>query len=193
MSDITSASQTTSADDGKNTGQAPGAATPAASPAAEEKRFTQAELDDHITQRLAREKTTNDAKLKREREQAAEAERIKAGEFQTVAEERLRRAETAETELTTLRELHQQLVEQIRKETQAEARTLPEELRAMMPEGDDVLAQRQWLEKAKKAAEKLGVQRSPGTPAGPRGNGNSQIVVNGAATPNVVVSTDSGF
>jgi hypothetical protein len=49
----------------------------------------------------------------------------------------------------------------------------------MQPDGD-VLIRRSWLVKAEAAATKLQVQRSPGTPPGPRGSGATSVI---AAAP----------
>lgn len=166
MSDPTGS---TSADDGKNTGQPAAAATPPAP--AEEKKFSQADFDAAIKERLERERKTASEKHQKDKDAAAEQERIKAGESQAVAEERLTKLQAAEAERDRLKTDHAALVEVVKKENQARMKALPEELRAMIPDGDDVTAQRELIIKAEAAAAKLGISRAPGTPPGPRGSG----------------------
>jgi hypothetical protein len=50
-------------------------------------------------------------------------------------------------------------------------------LRALLPEALPVAQQLAWIDEARKRAPKLTEQRTPGTPPGPKGNGN----VTGAA------------
>ena len=165
---MTNTDQNTSADDGKNTElEVTGstAATPAAPPSSEERTFTQADLDRIIRERLADEKRRADEKAK-----------LKAGEFEQVANERATRITQLEEENKTTKEQYDALVRLIDAENKERIKALPAEMRDLVPMGD-VLAQREWLTKAEKAAAKLSSTQptspvsTPGTPSGPRGTG----------------------
>lgn len=125
---------------------------------------------DEINQKLRRlesEAAQRDA----EQRQRADQEAAAKGEFEKLATERAQRLAQIEPEHTALTERYTALVELVEKQAQQRIRALPEELRALKPEGD-VTTLLDWLGKAEAAAAKLTSPRTPGTPTGPRGPGN---------------------
>jgi len=127
----------------------------------------------------ARFKEVNDAlaELRRKdaeretREKSAAEQRAKEqGQWEKLASDRETELATLKPQVETTTARAQALEEVMEKQIKERAKALPEELRAMMPDGD-VLAQFAWLGKAEIAAQKLVIQRSPGTPVGPSGIG----------------------
>lgn len=111
---------------------------------------------------------------KREADQRAAAEQAAAakGEFEKLATERGARLAQIEAEHTAQSERYTALVELIEKQARGRIQALPDEIRAMKPDGD-VVTLLDWLGKAETAAAKLTAQRTPGTPPGPRGAGGT--------------------
>jgi hypothetical protein len=72
--------------------------------------------------------------------------------------------------------------EEMERQAKARVRALPDELKAMAPEGD-VLALYSWLTKAEAAAAKLAPKPATGTPPGPQGQGIAPM-----ATPNDLIA-----
>jgi DNA-binding transcriptional MerR regulator len=164
--------------DAGSTSAATGAATQTATTSADDRRFTQADLDRIVSDRIAREKDAEKERTKKAQEAAREQERIKAGELQAVAEERAAKLADLEPKVATLTETltaRDDLIEQLIK---PRVKALPEEFQALLPDGD-IAARVTALLKVEKAAEKAQALRSPGTPSGPRGSGAQSSVSNG--------------
>lgn len=138
-----------------------------------ERTFTQDDVNRLLAEEKRKAKADQDTKVARERQAAEDAAKLAAGEFQTVAEHRAARIAELEAKTQTTEERLTAVSEAMEKQAKARLRTLPEEIRAMAPEGD-VLALYSWLEKAEAAAAKIGQQqRTVGTPSGPRGSGGA--------------------
>lgn len=132
--------------------------------------FTQ----DQVNAMLADERRKEQAKQKeatdKARRETEEANKAKQGEFQSLAEQRAARiteleaAEGSKTERLTALEV------EIKAQTDARLKLLPQEIRDMKPETDDPLVVYRWLTRAEQAASKLTGQKpaNPGTPPGPR-------------------------
>lgn len=127
----------------------------------------------------ARQETERRAKEQGQYKELVEAKERELGELKPRVETLQERVKSFETVM----------------ETQVKARltALPEEIRAMLPQGD-VLAQFDWLAKAEAAAAKLARERSPGTPVGPRGTGAMPALTPEAdAVARKRASSDYGF
>lgn len=121
------------------------------------------------------EQETAAQRAKQEAEDAAATQR---GEFERLAGERAARITALEQEQTTTTERLTAYEAEMERQIKARLKALPEEIRAMAPEGD-ALARYAWLEKAEAAASKLAASRTPGTPSGPRGTGGTQSAAPG--------------
>lgn len=121
---------------------------------ATEKTFTQAELDRVVQQRLAEEKDRAKKAVQKDKEAADEAARLKAGEFETLATERGAKVTTLEQQVETLTAQLKTYQDAIAAQLTERVKALPEELRALDPDGDPV-ARLAWLVKAEAAAKKL--------------------------------------
>lgn len=181
---ITNPADITSGDDGKNTQAGAGAATQAATPVVEVK-FTQEDVDRIIRERLAEEKRRNETQAEKIKRQAEDEAKAKQGEYQALAEQRAARI----AELEPVAEQNTRLQELMERQIKDRLKNLPEEIRAMQPDGD-VLARFDWLSKAEAAAAKLQAARSPGTPPGPKGNGAAP---SGAIVATTSTIRDNGF
>lgn len=173
-SDVTEQA-TTTAGAGTTPGASEGSGTPPA-PTAGERVFTQAELNAFLAEERRKADEKRKADEARARAQAAEEAAAKAGEWQTVAEQRKAAAEAAQAERDRLQAERDDLAAVVERTIKARLKSLPDELAALAPEGTP--AQRlAWLENAEKAAAKLNAgaaPRTPGTPSGPRGIGGQQ-------------------
>ena len=172
---------TQSTGDAGSTSAATGAATQTATSSAEDRRFTQADLDRIVSDRIAREKDAEKERTKKAQEQAREQERIKAGELQAVAEERATRLAELEPKIETLtaeRDGHAALIDRLMKDRIA---ALPEGFRNILKRARDVTERVELLADLEKEAANLATTRSPGTPSGPRGSGGQSLVVAPAA------------
>lgn len=144
MPEPTETKPSTSPGDGKTPeGTATGAGTQTANT---EARFTQAEVDRIIADRLKdqRERTeraTKDAREKAERE-AAEKKALEAGEFQKVLEQK--NAEVAE--LTAKAERAETLEKRLHAIVDAKVASLPESVRALVPDAKKADAEARFLE-----------------------------------------------
>jgi hypothetical protein len=109
---------------------------------------------------------------KREAAEKAKAEKDAAarGEWERLATERQAKLEAAEQGQQTAAERLTAYEAEMERQIKARLRALPEELRALIPEGD-ALTRYTQLEKVEAAATKLAATRTPGTPSGPRGTG----------------------
>lgn len=162
MDDLTTTpTSETSVDDGKNTDVGTGADKQAAQSA--EKKFAQADVDRIVSDRVAEEK-------KRAKKEADEAARVKAGEFEALASERKAALDAREAELETIKARAATLEAQLEAGLKDRIKALPEEMRELVV-GQTVEDRAESLAKVEKAAQRMGVQRTPGTPRGPVGSG----------------------
>jgi hypothetical protein len=169
--DLTSGAGSTAGDAGQHAQPvSTGAATPAAQ-TVDERRFTQADLDRVVSERLARERDAEKERTRKAAEQAKEQERIKAGELQAVAEERAAKLADLEPKVETLTATVETRDKLIEKLIEPRIKALSEEFRSLLPDGD-IAARVETLIKVEKAAEKAAQTRNPGTPGGPRGSGS---------------------
>jgi hypothetical protein len=149
---------------------APADPTPAQPPASSAATLTQEQFNAALAEEKRKWKAQQDAaaaEIKRKADEAAAAEK---GEFEKLATDRATRIAALEAEHTTAAEQLTKYQEEMERQIKARLRALPEEIRAMAPEGD-ALMRFAWLEKAEQAAQKLAATRTPGTPPGPRGSG----------------------
>lgn len=102
-----------------------------------------------------------DAAAAKERQKQADAAAAQRGEFEKLASERQARITALESEQATDQEQLTAYRDEMERQIKARLKALPEEIRAMAPEGD-TLARFAWLEKAEAAAQKLGGGRPAG-------------------------------
>lgn len=164
----------TGAEPGNNTAAATGQAPASAQPAGDDRKFTQAELEEKIKLRLAEEKDRERKRREEQERKIREEEAVKQGEFKTVAEERASRIKELEPQIATLTERATALEAVVSADITAREAKLPEKMRPLLktlvPDGD-VLKQFQALGQLEAAAAELAVAQVPGTPPGPTNNG----------------------
>lgn len=138
----------------------------------DERKFTQAELDRHIDERLKREREKIDAataKAKREAEEAAAAE---AGEHKKLAEQRAARVAALEGELAEA-QTHKERADRYEGALKAHLdemrKDLPKHILDLL-DGRDVVDQMTWL--AKNREQVVGAAGKNGPQASPRANGH---------------------
>jgi hypothetical protein len=168
--DMTDATPTTGGEPGKNPGATMGADTQTASTGAT--TFTQDQVNSYLAAEKRKWQEQQSIATDKARREAADAAATEQGKFKELAETREGRIKSLEPQLSQATERLKGLEELLIAEVEAGVKELPEELRAMRPDGD-VLAQRAWLTKAQAAAAKL-APRSPGTSAGPNGTGGAR-------------------
>lgn len=165
---------TSTAGAGDTPGAGTGSGTSAATTTPEGRTFSQEE----VNRLLAEERRKADEKRKadeaRAKAQAAEEAAKRSGEWERLAQAREQRAAQAEQERDGYAARYQALAETLEREIKARSKALPEELRDLIPGGDDLAARHAALLKLEAAAAKLTARRTPGTPAGPRGIGGVQ-------------------
>lgn len=164
---------------GTAAGNQAGADAPASAgtpPAAtqEASRFSQDQLNTLLAEEKRKWKQQHDEAARKVRQEAEEAAAAQRGEFEKLATERASRIAALETDLASRDARITALTEEIERQSKARLRALPEEIRAMAPEGD-VLALYAWLGKAEAAAAKIGAPAPAGTPPGPRGSGAAPL------------------
>lgn len=170
MSDVTETT-TSTAGAGTTPGADSGSSTPPASPAGDVKTFTQEDVNRLLAEEKRRAKAAADAETARQRQAAAEEAAAKAGEWQTVAQQREERAKAAEQAAEALRAERDALAAELEADLKPRVKALPDELRDLVP-ADAPYAQRlAMVRKLETAAKKLTAQATPGTPTGPRGIG----------------------
>lgn len=156
--------------------QPPPAPSAAITPAFTQEQFNAALAEEKRKWKKQQDETA--AELKRKADDEAAAAR---GEFEKIAGERGARVTALETELEGLRTSTQErltaLETEMGRQIKARLKELPEEIKAMAPEGD-TLTRFAWLDKAEAAAAKLTAAPSApkpplGTPPGPRGSGTA--------------------
>lgn len=150
-------------------------------PASSAAQFTQDQLNAAIAEEKRKWKQAQAAEVAEAARKAAEAEAATKGEFEKLATDRQARITALEAEQATSTERLVAYEGEMERQIKARLRALPEEIRAMAPEGD-TLARFAWLDKAEAAAQKLSATQTPGTPTGPRGTG--------AAPPIAATATD---
>lgn len=164
---MTDATPNTGGEPGNNPGTQPGADTQTANAGA---TFTQEQVNAFLAEERRKLQAQQKAAEQKARQEAADTAAAEQGKFRELADTREARIKDLEPQLTTTQERVAALEALIAKEIEEGIKDLPAELRAMKPDGD-VLVQRDWLSKARKAAQTLIQQRTPGAPAGPRGTG----------------------
>jgi hypothetical protein len=132
--------------------------------------LTQEQFNAALAEEKRKWKQQQDAIADRARKDAEDKAAQEKGEFEKLASERGQRLAQIEAEHATANEQLTAYREEMERQIKARLRSLPEEIRAMAPEGDS-LVRFAWLEKAEAAAAKLAATTTPGTPAGPRGSG----------------------
>ncbi|MBC8076961.1 MAG: hypothetical protein H7Y32_12865 [Chloroflexales bacterium] len=117
---------------------------------------------------IAKERRVWEQQQKKAADDAAAAAR---GEYEQIATSRAQEIAALRGELEQRDTRLTALADTLEQHVKGRLRALPEELRALAPEGD--VAQRfAWLEQAEKAAAKLAQQPPAGTPPGPRNLGS---------------------
>ncbi|RTL01216.1 MAG: hypothetical protein EKK59_03335 [Neisseriaceae bacterium] len=156
-----------------NSATPPTPEAPASPAAATPPTLTQEQVNAIIADERRKWKQQQDAIATKARQEAEEAAAASRGEFEKLASERAARIAQLETEHTTAAEQLAAYQSEMERQVKARLRALPEEIRAMAPDGD-ALTRFAWLEKAEAAAAKLiAVVPTNGTPAGPRGVGTA--------------------
>ena len=175
MSDDTTATQTgTSADTAPQAGEAAPSSTTTDHPRA----FSQEDLN----RILAANKREWEKQAKRA---ADDAKAAAQGEFQTLAEQRAARIAELEQQATTAAAIVERYQAEVQAEVDARVKQLPQELRALQPDGDPLVVYA-WLKKAEAAASKLtAATAAHATPPGPAGTGGGPFVT---ATPADVIA-----
>jgi seryl-tRNA synthetase len=163
-----------------STEQPPVATPPAAAQTTEtvtEHMIPKSRLDEVLQEnkRLKDEQAARDEKARKETEARAKAQ----GEWEKLATDKDTELTALKPQLQTAQERLAAYEQLMTDEIKERMKALPDEIKAMKPDGD-VLQQRTWLQKAEAAAAKLSIARSPGTPAGPTGSG-------GTSTPHTTV------
>lgn len=145
-----------------DTGNAPGSEATPAPEKSGEKLFTQADLDREIDKRLQRERAHAQTKADKAKADAEEADKVKQGEWQKLAEERKTQIE----QLAPKSELADRLQEIVAKQLETEIATWPESVRAIMPKPESSLLDRlEWAERTRPLAQELiAAKGSNGTP-----------------------------
>lgn len=131
-----------SASDPSKSGQAP-TTEPGGDKSAEEKKFSQADLDAHLTTRLAEEKRRNEGKAAADKKKADDDALAKNAEWQKLAE-------TRGTEIEVLKaqaELAVKYSTLLNKQVDTEVKGWPKEVSALDPGPDNVEIRLSWLEK----------------------------------------------
>lgn len=144
--------------------------SPAQPPASSAATFTQDQLNAAIAEEKRKWKAQQDAAADKARKDAEEKAAAEKGEFEKLATDRATRITALEAEQAGAAERVAAYEAEMERQIKARLRSLPEEIRAMAPEGD-TLTRFAWLDKAEQAAAKLAATRTPGTPPGPRGTG----------------------
>lgn len=147
-----------------STPDAPAGTPPAAT---SEPGLTQAQ----VNAILAKERKAWEAAAK---QRADDDLKAKQGEWEALATQRQQALDRTQAELESRDQRLAALSEEMDKQAKARVRVLPDELKAMAPEGD-VLALYAWLSKAEAAAAKLAPKPATGTPPGPRGTGSAPM------------------
>lgn len=170
MSDPTTDTVTTTAGAGDTPGTATGTGTQPGMTAADERKFSQ----EDVNRLLAEERRKADEKRKAEeaRAKAAAAEEAarQAGEWQKLAETVGGERDRIKADHESLSGRYAALAAQVEAMVKAQLKELPEAIRDLDPGGDDLAARLAWVAKARKAAA-VAEPGTRGTPPGPRGTG----------------------
>jgi hypothetical protein len=172
MSEETKSKPDTSSDDGKKAdGTDAGAGTQTAKTEDAPKSFTQDELNNIISKRLADQKAKFDndkAEEERKRQESADKE---AGKHQQLAVKFEKERDDAVATAKATQEKLDALSESLTAIVDTELKALPEEVRATAPKSlEDRL---EWLPSARKLAEKLTGEPKPGNSRGPKPAGET--------------------
>lgn len=139
-----------------------------------QRTYSQAEFDSAMA-KLRREEERKSAEKKRAAEEAAEAKRLEEQqEFQQLAEKRERRIAELEPQITQLQESLVKRDEIIAGMLNAEIKDWPDSVKKLIPDGDDVLARYEAVERARDLAAELRANATSGTQRNQQqGNGQS--------------------
>lgn len=127
----------------------------------EDRKFTQADVNRIIKQRLDEEKD----RATRAAEEKAAAEK---GEWQSLATKRETERDAALADAKALKEQVESISTAINALLESEMKALPAALLDLKPSSGDILQTIDWLTKAKKAAPKLGQPKVPGNNDDPK-------------------------
>lgn len=134
------------------TGNAPGSEATSATPNSGDKLFTQADLERAIDDRLKRERAKNEAAAAKAKADAEEADKVKQGEWQKLAEERKTQLE----QVAPKGELADRLSEIFTKQLDDEVATWPEEAQSLVLPPESPLLQRiESCDRARPIVQKL--------------------------------------
>jgi hypothetical protein len=145
--------------------------------------FTQEDVDKLIAKKLKEEQK----RLQKEQE---EQEALKQGEYAKIAEQAKAEAENTRVQYDNLYAEHTRLQDVIEKGIADRIKALPEELQAMLPEGN-VTERLTALQKAEVAAKKLALDSTKGTPKGSKNLGTNSP--GNTTQDNVATKMKSGF
>lgn len=121
----------------------------------EEPKFTQADLDRLIKDRLERERAAAAAKAQKDKE-AAEAEKLKEqAEWKTLAEQHEGRVKELEPQIEAIKAERDALAEIVTARVAAEIKDWPAEVKALIPDDGGLLVRLAAVEKARPIAAKL--------------------------------------
>lgn len=160
------------------------AATPPADPTAnpagpngEEKRFTQADLEHQINERLTRERTAAATKAQKDKD-AADAEALKVqAKWQELATQHEAKVKDLEPQLEALTAERDKLREHLANVVAAETKDWPKEVTDLLPATDDVLVRFEAVSRTRALAARLtGTTPVQGAGPGPKPAGAAGTV-----------------
>lgn len=111
----------------------------------EEPKFTQADIDAAVQKRLDREKNKADEDKKKAQ-----------GEFEALFNTEKTKSETLETENTSLKQTVESLTTAFNAGINTQIKDWPEEVKAMDPGEENIVARQQWAEKASAVVAAMG-------------------------------------
>lgn len=156
--------------DETTTGTSESTATPPAQ-TADEKKFTQAEVDRFVTERLDREKRQATEQAKKAADEAAAKALKESADFKTLSEQQAQALLERETELTQYKTQAETVTQErdlyktaLEKYVKGRRQSLPDSINALL-ESLDPVAQMAWLDKN---ADKFGGTVTPGNGQSPK-------------------------
>jgi uncharacterized protein YdaU (DUF1376 family) len=160
---------TTATDDSAGAPASQNAGPATTTEADNERRFTQAQVDAAINNRLARERKAAEEKTAKERLAAEQKALAENNEFKTLAERHAARLAQLEPELEVVTTKHAALAEKINRQIEQGIRDWPAEARKMVPASDDVAARLDAYENMRQLLDGGRLSgRQPGNGTGPR-------------------------
>lgn len=145
-----------------------------------EKRFTQAELEFQLNERLTRERTKAAEKAAKEKADL-DAQALKEQEkFKELADRHEARVKEIEPQLETLTAERDALRDHLAAVVTAETKDWPKEVKDLLPETDDVLVKFEAVARTRALAARLsGTAPAPGNGPNPRPTGSAgQVGIN---------------